>query len=311
METLETIETSFPAVTGFLQDAASYFRIPLALARRRLDEGLTKLGQAKAIRICCEWALVRQHSSSGPVTEKQAIALWNSPFFQLFLDAVLQFYPPVTSDVRVGLPAPCREVNEVWQREVFDLASHPYWKAALSLCLPELYLDPFLADKNSGNAIGCDLACGWGRASFALRSFANRHIYCCDTSLPSLQLLGSLARNSGIGDYIIPVRGGVTALPFADCTFDFFLAFDIFEHLAENSITSCLREILRCAKPGAILYTEIPLHSHFPAITHFRDFSHEKIADHFQGVSCMGRGFELTMIDRSLPSHFAFKVRCH
>jgi SAM-dependent methyltransferase len=60
----------------------------------------------------------------------------------------------------------------------------------------------------------------------------------------------------------------VTALPFADATFDAVCAMDIIEHVVDDD--GVLAELTRVAKPGAVVLLSAPLH---PASwTAFDDF---------------------------------------
>jgi SAM-dependent methyltransferase len=64
------------------------------------------------------------------------------------------------------------------------------------------------------------------------------------------------------------VLGAVTALPFADATFELVCALDIIEHVEDDE--SALRELTRVARTGASLLISTPLH---PALwTSFDDF---------------------------------------
>jgi SAM-dependent methyltransferase len=52
--------------------------------------------------------------------------------------------------------------------------------------------------------------------------------------------------------------GLVTALPYLDAAFDLVCAFDIVEHVDDD--TAALREIARVARPGAAILISVPLH---------------------------------------------------
>jgi SAM-dependent methyltransferase len=52
--------------------------------------------------------------------------------------------------------------------------------------------------------------------------------------------------------------GLVTALPFADASFDLVCALDIVEHVEDDA--GALRELTRVAKPGAVILLSVPLH---------------------------------------------------
>jgi SAM-dependent methyltransferase len=242
-------------------------------------------------------------------TDAQITALWESKFFHLILQDVLEFYPPGTLDITAQLPPP-RKANSPFEFGNWpELFRDPYWKVAIFQTFPEIYLDPFLSSCISKTLIGCDIACGWGRAALTLRNYHNKHVYCCDVSTQSLCRLQQLADSAGLRGKVTTVRCSVTELPLPNSYFDYFLAFDILEHLSNPSITKVLQEILRCAKSGAILYTEIPLNAYCPAITHIQDFSLDDILELFGGISFYGRHFKLKYLTPDFPSHFSFIVQ--
>jgi SAM-dependent methyltransferase len=81
-----------------------------------------------------------------------------------------------------------------------------------------------------------------------------------DISTPALALLRRRGAQVACGT--------VTALPFADATFDLVCALDIIEHVDDDS--AAWSEVARVAKPGAVLLLSVPLH---PARwTSFDDF---------------------------------------
>jgi SAM-dependent methyltransferase len=81
-----------------------------------------------------------------------------------------------------------------------------------------------------------------------------------DISVPALQRLQAGGASA--------LQGHVTALPFADATFDVVCALDIIEHVVDDD--GALAELARVAKPGAAVLLSAPLH---PASwTAFDDF---------------------------------------
>jgi SAM-dependent methyltransferase len=76
--------------------------------------------------------------------------------------------------------------------------------------------------------------------------------------------------------------GVVTSLPFADAAFDLVCAFDIVEHVDDDS--AALRELSRVARPGAAILISVPLH---PArwttfddfVGHRRRYQPERLGD--------------------------------
>lgn len=71
-----------------------------------------------------------------------------------------------------------------------------------------------------------------------------------DISSPALKLLSERGGHVTLGE--------VTALPFADATFDLVCALDIIEHVDDDD--NALSEIARVAKPGGVLLISTPLH---------------------------------------------------
>ena len=74
--------------------------------------------------------------------------------------------------------------------------------------------------------------------------------------------------------------GGITALPFPDCSFDLVCAFDIIEHIEDDRQT--FRELGRVAKDDAKVIFSVPLHparwSAFDALVgHARRYGHDDL----------------------------------
>ena len=100
-----------------------------------------------------------------------------------------------------------------------------------------------------------------------------------DISAPALQRLQAGGASA--------LQGHVTALPFADATFDGVCALDIIEHVVDDD--GALAELARVAKPGAAMLLSAPLH---PASwTAFDDF-----VGHYR---------------RYEPEHLLAKLRAH
>jgi SAM-dependent methyltransferase len=80
--------------------------------------------------------------------------------------------------------------------------------------------------------------------------------------------------------------GLVTSLPFVDAAFDLVCAFDIVEHVDDD--TAALRELSRVARPGAAIVISVPLH---PArwtafddfVGHRRRYEPERLGDTLAG----------------------------
>jgi SAM-dependent methyltransferase len=84
----------------------------------------------------------------------------------------------------------------------------------------------------------------------------------CFVDLSSAAIAALRARQA------IAVRGSITALPYADVSFDLVCALDILEHVVDDD--GALRELTRVADPHAALLLSVPLHA--AAWTAFDDF---------------------------------------
>jgi len=75
--------------------------------------------------------------------------------------------------------------------------------------------------------------------------------YFVDVSRPALSRLKAHGGLAALGE--------ITALPFADCTFDLVCAFDIVEHVEDDR--RVFRELRRVARDDATVIFSVPLHS--------------------------------------------------
>jgi ubiquinone/menaquinone biosynthesis C-methylase UbiE len=203
----------------------------------------------------------------------------------------------------------CKQIIELAARNYSTLEDVSYWRYVLNLNFPEFFLEPYMPSRPGQILHGCDLACGWGRIALALQDYSSRHIHCCDLTVKNLVLLKKLAANAGISEHISLNRCDITRLSYPDQFFDFFLAFDIFEHLNDEALTSCAHEILRCSRPGAVLYTETPMQAYCLQVTHVQNFTPEDFISFFENCQAYGKRFELAYFTRHIPNHFSFIVR--
>lgn len=305
--TLETVEAAFPALVRYVRSIAVFFEVPYEPFRRDVAVGFYALGEQAALEACRAWQSIGIFPDIRIETDEQIAAVWDSPIFQIVLEYGLKFCPPEDVDVTALIPPPCRDVDEFTSRAVPPL-TESYWRFALHQNLPELYLDPFLPANSDEELLGCDLASGWGRIALGLRDYTGRRLFCCDLSQKNVNSLTALVKRAGLSDRITPRQCDITRLPFEPATFDFFLAFDIFEHLSDAYLKKSLEEILRCAKPGAVIYTEIPLFNYFPAVTHIQDFSYEGVVELFETATTHDRTFRLKLWQRPVPFHFTFEI---
>jgi predicted SAM-dependent methyltransferase len=98
------------------------------------------------------------------------------------------------------------------------------------------------------------------------------------------------------------------ALPLAADSADFFLAFDIFEHLTNSAVKASLKETLRVGKVGSVLYAEIPVECYCPAVTHVQAWNHATMRRLFEGVVEKGRRWKLILWDPRIPEHCTFQL---
>ncbi len=241
--------------------------------------------------------------------------LWQSPLFLTLLNA-FEFFPPSNVNLRQHLLPALSGIEEFPQRReemFFGLKSGKigrgtaaYWKNVLIYQAPELFLEPFLP--SNGPLLGCDVACGWGRIALALPHYENRRVLACDLSQACLDSLALLIQSSQLQDKVTPSQADILHMPFADDTFDFFTAFDIYEHLSLAQVVQSVQELLRCAKKGAVLYTEIPLECFCPALTHVQNWTASEVHKIFQSQSYGGKRLQLKLTHRYAPEHMTFVV---
>ncbi|HEX6975275.1 MAG TPA: methyltransferase domain-containing protein [Vicinamibacterales bacterium] len=63
--------------------------------------------------------------------------------------------------------------------------------------------------------------------------------------------------------------GSLTALPYADATFDRALCLDVLEHLTFDEQPVALAELFRVLKPGGLLFVSVPNLAHLQSRAHF------------------------------------------
>ncbi len=303
---LYQIETKHPGLKQYLHEIALFIGLPDAVMRERFAQAVQEAGKTEVVAACREWEAEGILPYFTEIHDKVGV-IWDSLLFHLILDSI-GFYPPPTTDIAAEMPAACQPSSELLKRSLPSRIQDPYWKYVLYMILPEFYLEPYLKSQHQATVRGCDLACGWGRASLTLRQYQNRHIDCLDLSKKNLELLYSLAERARLTDHITTHLCDITHLPFNNEQFDFFLSFDLFEHLTDEALTRCTQEILRCGRLGAVLYTETPMHSYCPAVTHIQDFSSEGFVDFFQNCTVDGKTFRLVCHHPFLPNHFTFLI---
>lgn len=241
--------------------------------------------------------------------------LWQSPLFQGLM-GVIGFYPDSDADIRPSLASPVASEAEFRQRRVEFLDHYKsgrvargeslYWQMVLKYQAPELYLHPYLPTESQ--LCGCDLACGWGRISLGLRDYSRLRVVACDLAQPSLRLLRRMAQQLNLSQQVVPIRVDIFNLPWGEESVDFFLAFDIFEHLAIPSVIRLLYDLLEKGKVGAVLYAEIPLFAYCPALSHLRNWGAKDVVEIFEGSQWAGKSWKLLRHDPGAEEHFAFQI---
>ncbi|MFN8606461.1 MAG: class I SAM-dependent methyltransferase [Vulcanimicrobiota bacterium] len=277
-----------------------------------LEEKLTPRELAAELAEWKRWQLVPEPD---PGNQELVGVLWQSRLFQVFMEAI-GFFPPDDVDLRDYMAPLYADLDELvalrtdcqikCSRGAVARGTLVYWQMVLKQQAPHLYLEPFLP-KNP-ELRGCDLACGWGRVCLTLSDYSRRRIHACDLAESSLISLQKLARRRELPDVIETHRVDILELPFENDFFDFYLAFDIFEHLVNDVLDRCLSEMLRCGKVGAPLYTETPLMCFCPQLTHLQNWTQPELTAAFERLEVDGKGWKLRHYDPRLPDHFTFVI---
>ena len=315
--TLAQAFEELPGLESFCTDLWGNF-VPLFSMKKlhaRASSLLAELPEDVVRRELSEWKRLQLVPTPDPKDQELVGVLWQSPLFILLMD-VIGFFPPDDVDLRphmAPLYASISELGEMrtqlirkCERGFMTRPEFPYWQMALKVQAPHLYLEPFLAQAEELQ--GCDLACGWGRICLTLSEYGNRRIHACDLAESSLVTLRKLADQRELPGTIETHRVDILNLPFENSFFDFYLAFDIFEHLVDDVLTGCLREMLRCGKVGAPLYTETPLLCFCPALTHLQNWSESELTHAFEQVSVDGKRWKRKLWDEQVPDHFTFVI---
>ena len=304
-----------PGLETFCQSLWSNFSP--AYAMKHLRVRASKLLESLPVEVLqhelSEWTRLGIVPEPDPRNQELVGVLWQSPLFQALMDAV-GFTPPDDIDLRNYLAPLYSSLTEMavartrlqgkCQRGAVARGAMPYWQVVLQIQAPHLYLEPFLPQ---GVPLqGCDLACGWGRICLTLSEYQQRHIHACDLADSSLRTLEKLARIRGLEGVIETHRVDILQLPFSDHQLDFFLAFDIFEHLVDDVLRGCLAEMLRCGKRGSVLYAEIPLRAYCPALTHLQNWDQDSLCAFFEGVEFESKRWKLRQWNPHIPEHFTF-----
>ena len=305
---LDQLCIDFPGLDLFLAWMATFFQMPPKLIRSRFAQGVETLGATAAHTACGQWQDLDILPQLRARTDPQVAALWQSPLWQVLLEHVIHFAPPAGTDITEHLPPPCPDVDAFLARQIPPLETKGYWRQSLFLPLHEIYLEPYLDPALSPR--GCDLACGWGRATLSLRQAHQRQMWGCDLSVENLKRFEHLAHIRGLSGSLSTVRATVFDLPFPESYFGFTLVFDILEHLTTKAIHRTLAEILRIVQPGGVVYTEIPLHDYCPPATHLQHFGANDVTELFAAASysSSSKRFSPLAYDPRIPHARSWRV---
>ena len=283
--------------------------------RNRAAQLLEKMPPQQLQHELAEWQRLGIVPEPDPTNQDLVGVLWQSPLFQTLMDAI-GFSPPDNIDIRKYMAPRYPSLTELvmaraqlqgrCQRGAVARGEIPYWQVVLQIQAPHLYLEPFLPQ---GVPLeGCDLACGWGRICLTLSEYRQRRIHACDLADSSLITLQKLAAIRELKGVIETHRVDILHLPFADNQLDFFLAFDIFEHMIDDMLRPCVLEMLRCGKVGCVLYAEIPMEAYCPALTHLQNWNQVSLCAFFENLEVDGKRWKMRQWSPFIPDHFTFVI---
>jgi ubiquinone/menaquinone biosynthesis C-methylase UbiE len=138
-----------------------------------------------------------------------------------------------------------------------------------------------LAAKSAGPTSVLELACG---SANDYRSLANygiaRFLDYTGVDLNDKNIANAKARFSGV-DFEV---GSILDLPYDDGSFDYVLAFDIFEHLSLSAMEQAMSEAMRLARKGLVfaffIMTDAPEHNERPKRSyHWNELSASRIEE--------------------------------
>ena len=316
-EALQQAFAELPGLESFCTQLWTNFAPVFAMKKLQSRAGLLleRLPPGQLAHELREWKRLALVPSPDPKDQELVGVLWQSPLFQVLMDAI-GFFPPDDIDIRpfmAPLYANVQEMAEAREqlvrkctRGAVARGDLPYWQVVLKMQAPHLYLEPFLP--SGAELQGSDLACGWGRICLTLSDYRKRHIHACDLAQSSLHSLEKLAVRRQLPGTIETHRVDILNLPFPDHFFDFYLAFDIFEHLVDDVLSRCIREMLRCGKVGAPLYTETPLLAYCPPLTHLQNWTKEELCGAFEKEMVDGKRWRLKFWDALIPDHLTFVI---
>lgn len=309
MSFIKQLESESPGFAALLGALSGYFPLDRELLDPKLEEALLEKPYAHWQKCCEDLSAAGIFPDLDVKTDAQVAAMWTNDLFNTILNRGISFTPPEEVCLRDHLSSPLKEEDEVRERVITMIQTHRecYWQRVFGLVFPELFLEPYLRPVNRVLE-GVDLACGWGRATFNLRHWEKKKVYAVDLSESGLRWLCAQRDQFGLSDKIVAHKGDICDLSFAENSMDFILAFDIFEHLTNPTLERALKEILRIARYGAVLYCEVPLQDYFPPITHVQNFSFFGFVDRMQKTELGKKTFQLSHLNQYFPCQFSFSI---
>ena len=127
--------------------------------------------------------------------------------------------------------------------DMYALESTHWWFWGKRLVMRRLLGDRL----TKGNLRILDIGCGAGANAVELSSYGM--VTACDRSLAAL----AFVRSRGIDDV---VAAEAPELPFCDNAFDVITAYDVIEHVGDDS--AFVRELARVLAPGGALAVHVP-----------------------------------------------------
>ena len=312
MDSLTEIDARYPGFTEFYSRLLGYYfaccpREHPEVAERLL-RALKGLGE-EAEPALQEFAAAGIFSGKPFSTKDQVELFWKSPLMALF-EAAIGYNPPLDTDLSSVIPAPVEGILDLIQRRVsvaratqngeMARGELPYWRACLANCAPELYLLPFLSDRE--RFTGVDIGCGWGRGTLTLPNLNRFRVTAVDVSEEQLAVLSRLALNMGWDGLETQ-----TELSQPPDSADFGVSMAFLDLLEREQILQILRDLLRVLRIHSPMHIEAPTRSK-EGITVVTQFSVEQLVDMFHSVEANGKIFQLLEYDPRIPDLFTFAV---
>lgn len=315
-ELLWSYDAAYPGFVDYFDRLLSgYFHLSPRThpeVAERMGSALEKLGREVASTALEEFQQRGIFSGESLSNDEQVRLFWTSPLMEVYRSA-MAYAPSPEDDVIAALPLPVTTATELMQRQASysgsDLSGDPskgYWNRVLLTAAPELYLWPFLPERE-GLLRGLDLGCGWGRATLGLRHFERFEMVGVDLNSDELALFAELGRRAGLADRITTLTADITALPFPSDSFDFAVSYVVLDLLSDAALESALLEILRCLRPDSVFYVDIPT-DRFCGEMMLQRQDRRGFIDLLHGLETDGKVYQLVFHEVRVPMQFSFGV---